>query len=601
MPEVALVTSSRQQDRLRELIATLDHELRLQAVPSTVSVTGFPDARPSLVYILLDPRRYVEIEGEQALPAEAILRRTIFLCAEPPPSAAEEDHIALLRRAAAVFVLDQRSAVSLQRLGIRARLMRPGYSTYLDHFDPGAERPIDVAFLGEHSLRRTEHLNRAARVLARHNCLLRITDDPASVGDTDPSSAEDRWSLLTQTKVLISLLRHERSRFDWDGALGAIHAGAVVVTEHSSGIPPLVPGEHLVVASADSLPFVAEDLLGDEQRLARLRSEAYERLRRWIPYALGVAVLRAAIVELVGEPVRAGASLGDSPRRPKPPASPLEAVPTQDVRELEPSQPATGIEVAYESPAWAARRASRITVIIAARGSGDQLGATLDSLTHSTLRDYELVVVGGGQSNQVAQIIENWISKHPRIAARLVTADLSGPGAARNVGVDLARGAFLLILDPGQELYPRCLEVLGQTLEAISELSFVYPIQEVTGRAAEFVQAGGDYLLNLYGWDPGRMRRGNGIHPPALIRTDHLRQLGGYTTDPRLDGFEEYDLWCRMAESGRRGQLVPQALARRSESGSSRTLPTIHPSPGDATRALMERAPTLMSGAFGVG
>ena len=58
--------------------------------------------------------------------------------------------------------------------------------------------------------------------------------------------------------------------------------------------------EHLVATSADSLPYLVEQLLSDEQRLARMRSAAYERLKPWVPYALSVAVLRAAVVELVG-------------------------------------------------------------------------------------------------------------------------------------------------------------------------------------------------------------------------------------------------------------------------------------------------------------
>ena len=91
-------------------------------------------------------------------------------------------------------------------------------------------------------------------------------------------------------------------------------------------------------------------------------------------------------------------------------------------------------------------------------------------------------------------------------------------------------------------------------------------------------------------------RRGNDIHAPALIRTDRLRQLGGFATDPRLDGFEDYDLWCRMAERGWRGQLVPQVLARRTESGRHGT---VHAA-SFARRCdhrVDERAPSLMSGA----
>ena len=70
----------------------------------------------------------------------------------------------------------------MHRLGIPARLIRPGYSKSLDRFDPAAPRPIDVMFLGTHSLRRTKYLSGAARVLSRHNCLLQISDSHSELG-----------------------------------------------------------------------------------------------------------------------------------------------------------------------------------------------------------------------------------------------------------------------------------------------------------------------------------------------------------------------------------------------------------------------------------
>ena len=585
---------------LRELAGTLGYELELQAVPSSLHVGGFPEPRPSLVYVLLDPRGYVAAEGDQALPSDAILRRTIFLCAEAPPSHGDDEHVALLRRAGAVFALDHRSVLALQRLGIPARLIRPGYSNSLDHFDPAAARPIDVMFLGTHSLRRTKYLSGAARVLSRYNCLLQISEATPTSGDTSSFLADGRWPLLAQTKVLISLHRDDGSRFDWRGVLDGIHAGAVVVTEPSSGIAPLVPGKHLLVASADALPYVVEDLLRDEGRLTRLRTQAYDRVKTWVPYALSVSVLRARVVELVGEPAPSGVSLNHVLLHPDPAHPSPRSVATDRSLKME-RLPRDGsrINVVHRSHAWQARRAPTVTAVTALGDDDPQLVPTLDSLAHSRLRDFELVVVAGGLSDNSRGIAADWIAGHPRIPAQLVVTEATGSGATRNLGLDFARAPFLLILDPGQELYPRCLDVLVGTLEAMPEMAFVYPIQQVTGAPDEFVKAGGDYLLSYLGWDPGRLRSRNDIHAPALIRTDRLRQLGGFATDPRMNGLEDYELWCRMAERGWRGQLVPQELARRTESGSSRTLLTLHPSPGDATIALAERAPELMSGEFG--
>ncbi|MGH2876591.1 MAG: glycosyltransferase family protein [Solirubrobacteraceae bacterium] len=298
MPEVAFVMSAGQRRSLRELATTIAYELGLQGVPSSLHLDGFPKSRPGLVHILLDPCDYLRIEGEERLPGDAPLRRTVLLCTEPVTAADDDEHLALLRRAGALFVLDRRTQVVLERAELRARLLRPGYSRSLDHFDPDAPRPIDVAFAGSRSARRSEQLDRISGVLARRSCRWQMLED----GDDGTP-----WTLLTQARVAINLHRGDDVRLEWRRVLDAIHAGAVVVTEHASDMSPLVPGEHLLAATADSLPYVVDALLDDEPRLAALRAAAYERITTWMPYALPVSVLRAALVELVGEPEVAAA------------------------------------------------------------------------------------------------------------------------------------------------------------------------------------------------------------------------------------------------------------------------------------------------------
>lgn len=593
--------SERQPYPLRELAETLQYELGLQAVPSSLHLGSFPAARQDRVYILLDPIGYRRLEGELALPGDSILRRTIFVCTEQP-SSGDDDELSLLGLAGSVFVLDQSMVVAMHRLGIPARLLRPGYSRSLDHFDPEAARPIDVMFLGSHSVRRTKYLSRASRVLSRHNCLLQISEGIPSDGDTTSFRGKSRWPLLAQTKVVINLHRDDGSRFEWRRALDAIHCGAVVVTEHSSGMSPLVAGEHLIVSSPDSLQFVLEGVLRDEERLARLRQQAYERLCGWMPFALWVSVLRAAIVELVGEPVPHLVSLGLLRRQPA--DMEVASDPTADCREPAVAgmravvSEVAGTEVAHETPAWAAHRAVPLTVLMGLSGGAEKVTETLDSLSRSRWREFELIIIDTGSSDVTVQTVDHWMSDHPRVAARLVVSPrVRGRGAARNVGLDFARGSFCAVMDPGQELYPRCLEVLVGTLQAMPDVAFVYPIQEVSGSAKTFVDGGGDYLLSFLGWEPRRFRLGNHIFGPALIRTDRLREIGGYAVDARLDGFEDYDLWCRMANRGWRGQVVPQELARRHESGSSCVLSQIRLAGGAAATALSERAPRLFAGA----
>lgn len=600
MPEAVFVISPDQDQSLRELAETLAYELGRQDVPSTVHVGVFPPPRPQTVNVLIDPRGYVIHEGPQALPADAQLRRTVFICDNDPVHHEVDPHLALLKRAGAVFDTDQTAVAADHRNGLPARLLRAGYSASLDCYEADAARPIDVMFTGRRSPRRTRALNHAAAVLARRNTLLDLSPDRDSPQTTSSYLGTSRWPLLAQTKIVMQVHHGDGRRFAWRQALDAIHAGAVVVTEHASGIIPLDPGVHVTVASLDSMPYVVERLLDDEPRLAEMRAAAYERLSDWLPYALWVSVLRAALVELVGEPVESGDGqasasgrestvVAEAPAAPDPGSVSLHrklaaaraeaAALRRRVRALaDEVLEATGaprVRPAAQTPAWVARDAPRISVLLTGSEPAALIG-TLDSVAACRGHDRELIVAVGGQD--AAAAVAQWLAAHPRVPAiALLPAVDVGMGALRNIALDWARGAQCLLLEAGHELYPHCLDVLGATLTALKEMCFVYPMIEVTGDAEGFVAAGGDYLLNQAGWDPDRLAAANEIQTPALVRTAMLRAVGAGTTDPALAGREDWELWRRIAAAEGRGQRVPQILARRPESADSRVLLELAP------------------------
>lgn len=302
MPEVALVSAAIDNQRDTRLAELIEYELGLQSVPAAHHRGRFPEPHPGLVYLLLDPHAYLAAPGAR-LPGDRILARTVFVSTDPAGLDDDAAPPVPWERAGAVFALDQRRRDELERRGIRTRLLRPGYSRYLDCFDREAERSVDVALVGGGGGRGGAYLTGIRPVLARHDLTLEVLDAlPGSGGASSPSL--QRQATLARTKVMISLHDDDDGgRLDWLSAVAAIEAGAVVVTEHCSGMTPLVAGEHLLVAGPESAPYVATALLRDEARLAGLRERAYDRVSRWLPFALPISVLRAALVELVGQPL----------------------------------------------------------------------------------------------------------------------------------------------------------------------------------------------------------------------------------------------------------------------------------------------------------
>jgi Glycosyl transferase family 2/Glycosyl transferases group 1 len=590
VPELAVVSSPGQDWFVRELVETVRYELELQGIPSTLHPEGFPEPREGLVYALAAPRQFVALEGEDALPDEAILKRTVFICAEPPARAGHEEHVDLVRRAGAVFDIDVRSVQELHRAGVPARTLRPGYSRLRDRFDPDADRSIDVAFLGTYSERRARVLSRCAPILSRHNCLIQLVDSEyANAAGSTSFIAESKYDLLARTRVVINLHRDDAPYVEWLRALEAMHCGAVVVSEHASGLAPFEPGEHLIVAGPESLPFVVEAVLRDRELQQRVRERAYERLSSWLPFALSIGVLRAALVELVGNPIPAGASRGRGCLSGHEPAGrwdPVDAEPEPAVRqlrnELDRAQGqlievqrqlsrvqrallsrdgATALRLCDETPAWGARRTPKVSVLIALHDDASGLAATLDSIAASWIKDLELIIVDAASSDDSLAVAAAWLRAHRRVPARLLVDEVDPRRtAARNLALAQARAPYCLVMDPSDDLSPRGLDVLAGTLEAMPDVAFVYPIVSLEG-ATGSAYGMGEALAGFFGWDPRRLRLGNYMRSPYLIRTDRLRGVGAFADDARRPGDEDYELWCRIAERGWRGQLVPQTLA----------------------------------------
>ena len=598
--------SPRQDWYLGEFVETLRYELDLQAVPSTVHTDGFPEPGPQMVYVLVAPMDYVALEGEAALPDDDILMRTMLLCLEPPGLIDVDANLELLRRGGAVFCADHRSVAALRRARVPARHLRPGYSKLRDTFDPGGERPIDVMFLGARSLRRTGQLSLCGRILARHDTRLQISD-----GSRNDSCWGRRRCSSTCTGA--------RTRgFSGSGCSTPSMPGPSWSPSIRAESPPLVPGEDLLTASFDSLPYMLDAALRDGELLGQLRTWAYER----DSHVLALRVVRvgvqsgrrrdrgpACLAHGVTRATRDGCSLGplDGTGARKRPGSrralsqfegdehrgdSVEArgcAPRAD-RAMGADAP-LGIEVVCETPSWSSPRAPRVTVMTALSEGAGKIGPTT---IRSPEAGFAILSWSSSMTRQGTTRPRShaWMQTEPRLRAVLVRHPVTrGLGAARNTALDLAQAPYCLILDAGDEVYPRALQVLVGTLQAMPDAAFAYPIVEVSGMVEAFVAAGGDYLLNVFGWEPGRLRRWTRGAGLSLFNADRLRELAGFATEPQLVGWENHDLQCRVADRGWHAQLVPQILGRYRASPARVTrLSDAPPVP-----ALIDRAPRLLA------
>jgi len=94
-----------------------------------------------------------------------------------------------------------------------------------------------------------------------------------------------------------------------------------------------------------------------------------------------------------------------------------------------------------------------VSVVIPAYNAGRTISAALASVFAQTYRDFEVIVVNDGSTDDTAQRLEEWSGRLVTICQRN-----GGPGRARNEGIARARGRLIAFLDADDIWLPRKLE-----------------------------------------------------------------------------------------------------------------------------------------------
>ena len=117
----------------------------------------------------------------------------------------------------------------------------------------------------------------------------------------------------------------------------------------------------------------------------------------------------------------------------------------------------------------------RVSVIIPLFNKAPYVERALASVSAQSFTDFELIVVDDGSTDESSQIVEGY--DDPRI--HLIKQGNAGPGAARNRGLDEARGELVAFLDADDEWLPdylaesvRLLDAYGTQVATITSAYF---------------------------------------------------------------------------------------------------------------------------------
>ncbi|NEP90139.1 MAG: glycosyltransferase family 2 protein [Okeania sp. SIO2C2] len=186
----------------------------------------------------------------------------------------------------------------------------------------------------------------------------------------------------------------------------------------------------------------------------------------------------------------------------------------------------------------------RVSVIIPVYNGDRYIRQAIESILSQTYQSYEIIVIDDGSTDNTSLVLEPYVK-----AIRYIYQKNQGVSAARNHGIDLARGELIAFLDADDFFLPDKLTAQVGVFDAQPNLGIVHSGWRRVNQDGETIkdETPWDYVpkLDLEAW----LRwKPIGTMGTLMFRRDWLQQVGNF--EAGLGQAEDVDLVLRLALQG---------------------------------------------------
>ncbi|MCR4412602.1 MAG: glycosyltransferase family 2 protein, partial [Thermoguttaceae bacterium] len=225
--------------------------------------------------------------------------------------------------------------------------------------------------------------------------------------------------------------------------------------------------------------------------------------------------------------------------------------------------------------------APAVSVVVTVYNYARFVAACLESVARSHVEGLpgpiETVIVDDASTDHSAEVAGQWLRREAVAGCLVRKATNTGLADARNLGLALARAPLVFILDADNLVYPRCLTKLARTMRHSGAAAAYGMIRRFDDRTGQGID-----LVSWHAWDPARLVSAPYLDAMAMFDRQTLLDLGGYSTElVRYGwfGWEDYDLWLKLAQAGCDCAFCPEVVAEYRVHGASMVHITSHYKP----------------------
>lgn len=193
------------------------------------------------------------------------------------------------------------------------------------------------------------------------------------------------------------------------------------------------------------------------------------------------------------------------------------------------------------------RKEPEISIITACYNHGAYIGEMLESVMNQTFRNFEVIIVNDGSTDNTSEILNNISFENVMI----IHTENHGPASARNTAISKAGAPVILNLDADDKIAPGLLEKAYAVLKSNRDIGILYTDVEFFGAKS------GKFLTKDY--SPEAMLLDNRIVSNAFFRKADWQTTGGYSDELKY-GLEDWDFWLLILELGREVYKIEEPL-----------------------------------------
>ena len=196
-----------------------------------------------------------------------------------------------------------------------------------------------------------------------------------------------------------------------------------------------------------------------------------------------------------------------------------------------------------------------VSIIITTHNRSDVIGRAIESAINQTYNNIEVIIVDDHSTDKTNLIVDEYLHKHNNLFYHQLPNNITGACAARNMGINLAKGKYIAGLDDDDEFDIKRIEILMKYIK--DEYVFVCSSSKYSINGCLNKQPF-RFSNSIKEINRKHMLWHNVVGNQILVKKDDIVSISEF--DNEMPCNQDWDTWLRLLAFKNRALYIPDNL-----------------------------------------